>query len=107
MAKKIRSTTDECLEAMTLSEREEFDRELRKLALSELVLAAMEDDEVSVRKLAKLAGVSPTIVQSMRSGKKDDFNLKSFFKILDSLGFTLLLEKNGEIIPLDISWTSQ
>ncbi len=107
MTKNIKSTTEEYLEGMSPAEREDFDKELRKLALSEMVLAAMEEDEVSVRKLAKLAGVSPTIVQAMRLGKKDDFNLKSVFKVLDSLGFTLFLERNGETVPLDISWIAQ
>ncbi len=107
MTKNSKSTTEEYLEAMSPAEKNDFDRELRKLALSEMVFAAMEEDEVSVRKLARIAGVSPTIVQAMRSGKKDDFNLKSVFKVLDSLGFRLLLERNGEIVPLDISSVAQ
>lgn len=92
---------------MSLEERKDFDEELRMLALSEMILAAMEEDEISVRKLAKLAGVSPTIVQTMRSGKKDDFNLKSAFKVLNGLGFRVLLERNGETVSLDITWIAQ
>ena len=42
----------------------------------------MAKDNVSVRKLAKIAGVSPTIIQAMRSGTKKDFSMQSFFKIL-------------------------
>ncbi len=49
------TTTKECLKAMSPAERKDFDRELRKLALSEMVFAAMEEDEVSVRKLARIA----------------------------------------------------
>jgi hypothetical protein len=30
----------------------------------------MEQDDISVRKLARLAGISPTIVQAIRSGTK-------------------------------------
>ena len=106
MQKKIKSTYEEYLESMNSSERKAFDSEVRKMALSELILAAMEEDSVSVRKLAKIAGVSPTIVQDMRSGKRDEFAVKSMLKILDSLGFKVLLERNGEITPLDISWIS-
>ncbi len=43
----------------------------------------------------------------MRSGKKDDFAIKSIFKVLDSLGFKVLLERNGETTQLDISWIAQ
>jgi hypothetical protein len=104
MPKKLKTTYDTFLESMTSDQKKEFDNELRNLALSEFVLAAMKQDTISVRKLAKIAGVSPTIIQAMRSGSRDDFALKSIFKVLDSLGFKVLLERNGEITPLDISW---
>lgn len=103
MSEKIRSTYDEHMKSLSKVERKEFDYELRKLALSEMVLAAMAKDEISVRRLAKIANVSPSIVQDMKSGKRNDFALSSLFKVLDSLGFTLLLERDGEITPLDIS----
>ena len=68
-----------------------------------VVLAAMEEDNISVRRLAKLVGVSPTVIQSMRSGIKKDFNMGSFFKILKGLGCTILIERNGNQFPLDLS----
>lgn len=68
----------------------------------------MEQDEVSVRKLAKLAGVSPTVVQAMRSGTKKDFSMQSFFKILKGLGCKkLMVEYNGQFIPLNISYSNK
>ena len=74
------------------------------MLLSELILAAMEKDNISVRKLAQMAGVSPTIVQAMRSGAKKDFSMKSFFKILQGLGYKkFVVELNGNYIPLNIS----
>ena len=104
MTKQTKTTMEKYLESMGPKERKAFDDELRALALSEMFLAAMEGDEVAVRKLAKLAGVSPTIVQRIQSGKKDDFALKSLFEVLDSLGFKLFLERDGDTTPLDISW---
>ena len=104
MAQRVKSTTEEYLESLSPAERKRFDEGYRNFALSEMILAAMEEDEVSVRKLAKIAGVSPTVVQAMRSGKKDEFAIKSIFKVLDSLGYTVLLERNGETTQLDISW---
>ena len=71
-----------------------------------MLLAAMEEDDISVRKLAKLAGVSPTIIQEMRSGSRDNFNTKSFFKVLKGLGYNLLLERNGHIFSVDLSNTN-
>lgn len=92
---------------MNPKEKREYDKDLKDFLLSELILAAMEDDDISVRKLAKLAGVSPTIVQEMKSGTKKSFNTKSFFKILKGLGYTFLLERNGQIISLDLDQISK
>ena len=102
MANKIKSTHDEFIESMTPKEKKEYERGFKDFVISELILAAMEEDNISVRKLAKLAGVSPTIVQEMRSGAKKSFNIGSFFSILQSLGYNFLLEKNGKITRLEL-----
>ena len=73
MTKKIKSTVDKFVESMSPKEKKTFGEEYKELLLSEMILAAMEEDNVSVRRLAKLARVSPTIIQSMRSGIKKDF----------------------------------
>ena len=102
MAKKIKSTHDRFIESMTAKEKKEYEKELKDFIISELILAAMEEDNISVRKLAKLAGVSPTIVQEMRTGTKKSFNTDTFFKVLKGLGYNVFLERNGHITPLDI-----
>ena len=93
MNKKIKSTSEEFIESLDKKERKEFFEEYKELLISELILALMEKDNISVRKLAKMAGVSPTIVQAMRSGVKKDFSLKTFFKILKGLGCKKLMAK--------------
>lgn len=104
MNKKIKSTYEKHLESLTSKQKKSFDEGLKEFALSELILALMERDEVSVRKLAEIAGVSPTVVQAMRSGVKKDFTMQSFFKILKGLGCNkLIIELDGQNIPLDIS----
>ena len=101
--KKDKSTYEEFMNAKTPAERKKFEEGYKDFLISEIVLAAMEEDEVSVRELAKLVGVSPTIVQEMRSGSKKSFNTKSFFKILKGLGYNFLLEKNGHITSVDFN----
>lgn len=101
--KKMKSTYEEFMEAKTPEQRKKYKEGYKDFLLSEMILAAMEEDEVSVRKLAKLAGVSPTIIQEMRSGTRDNFNTKSFFKVAKGLGFNVLLEKNGYITSIDIT----
>ena len=104
MTKKIKSTSDRFVESLRPRERKKFFEEYQELLLSELLLATMEKDEISVRKLAKLAKVSPTIVQAMGSGTKKDFSMTSFFKILRGLGCKrFIVELKGQFIPLDIS----
>jgi hypothetical protein len=101
MNKKIKSTVDNFKASLNQKEKRAFDEEYKELLLSEMILAAMEEDHVSVRRLAKLANVSPTIVQSMRSGIKKDFNMGSFFKVLNGLGFKVFIERNGQQIQLN------
>jgi DNA-binding Xre family transcriptional regulator len=75
----------------------EFEKIYKKsyleLVLSELILAIMSEDNISIRSLAKQAGISPTIIQEIRSGKKDNINLRTFSNLLDALGYDIVLEK--------------
>jgi hypothetical protein len=104
MNKRVKSTADEFVESLSPYEKKKFDEEYKDFLLSELILAAMEQDDISVRKLAKLAGVSPTVIQAMRSGAKKDFSMHSFFKVLKGLGCKkIMVELHGHLIPLDIS----
>jgi hypothetical protein len=56
MTKKItKSTVDTFVDSLNPKELKQFNEEYKELLLSELLLAAMQQDEVSVRKLAKMA----------------------------------------------------
>ena len=108
MNKKMKSTSEKFMESLTPKQLKEFNEEYKSFALSELILALMEQDEISVRKLAKIAGVSPTIVQEMRSGLKKNYSMESFYKILKTLGFDqFMVGHNGQFIPLDLSYLNR
>lgn len=83
-----------------IHEEPEFEKDLKKkyreFILSELLLAIMEEDHLSIRKLAKEAGVSPSLIQDLRSGKKENLTLKSFSHIVDALGYDIVLEKRSK-----------
>ena len=100
---KVRSTFDEFVGQLTPQEKRAFDEEYRELVLSELLIAAMLKDSISVRKLAEAAGVSPTVIQGIRSGTRKNISVQSLFKVLDVLGYHLVAEKNGSRLPIDIS----
>jgi hypothetical protein len=98
-----KTTFEEFMDAKTPNQKKDYADGYRNFLLSELILAAMEEDHVSVRKLAKIADVSPTIVQDMKSGNKVSFNTKSLFKILTVLGYDILLERNGTTTSLGLT----
>ena len=83
-----------------------YDEEFKEFALSELMLALMEDDKKSIRKLAEMAGLSPTAIQDIRSGKTKDVGLKKFIRIAEACGYSLELVKDKNRIPLHSSRSS-
>ena len=89
MKKKAKSTYDEFIE--NKNQKKLIDKECRELLISELLLATMEEDHISVRKLATEAGVSPTIVQSLKSGKRTNITIDTLSRILDVIGYRIVL----------------
>jgi hypothetical protein len=83
--------------------RKRFATEYAELALSELILALMEEDDVSVRKLAKQVGLAPSVVQSVRSGKHSNLTLKTFVKMVSALGAELAVKKGRHYIAVKIA----
>lgn len=92
------STFDQ--EMQDSSFKKEFDKAYEEFALSELLLSLMAEDHISVRKLAKAAGLSPTSVQKMRSGEQKDIKVSNFMRIVNEFGYSIVLEKEGERILL-------
>ena len=75
------------------NEREKFDREYTDFLLSEFVLEKMEQENISVRALAKKAGVSPTIIQKIRSKDAEKINYRTFSTVLNTLGYKICIER--------------
>lgn len=86
--KKNKSTYEAFIE--DVEQKNLLDKEYRELLISELLLAAMEEDHISVRKLAQAAGVSPTVIQSLRSGSKTNITLDTLSRILDAIGYRIV-----------------
>ena len=95
MNKKSISTFDRHMQDP--KRKRQFDKQYREFVLSELLLALMEEDEISVRDLAREAGISPTVIQQIRSRDKGNLTLATLISILDALGYssTLEIEKRG------------
>ncbi len=74
-------------------EKAKFDKEYTDFLLSEFVLEKMEQENLSIRALAKKAGVSPTIIQKIRSNNAERINYRTFTNVLNSLGYKINIEK--------------
>ena len=53
----------------------------------------MESKRISVRKLAEVAHVSPTVIQNIRSGKSNNITLKKLYSITSVLGYQIEFTK--------------
>jgi DNA-binding Xre family transcriptional regulator len=73
--------------------KEKFDKEYNDFLLSEFILERMESENLSVRALAKKAGVSPTIIQKIRSKNAERINFRTFTNVLHSLGYKINIER--------------
>jgi transcriptional regulator with XRE-family HTH domain len=81
--------------------KEAYAKSYKELLFSELLMAMMEDDDVSVRALAKEANLSPSIIQNIRSGKQQDIKVSNLIKIAHVFGYDLLLQKGKEVLSLN------
>lgn len=70
-----------------------FDKEYDKFLLSEFILEAMEENHISVRKLAEKSGVSPSIIQNIRSEKTTNVTYNTLLSLSASLGYRLTFKK--------------
>jgi len=70
-----------------------FEKEYNDFLLSEFILEKMEQEHVSVRTLAKKAGVSPTVIQKIRTKNAERINFRTFTNVLHSLGYKINIER--------------
>ena len=70
-----------------------FEKEYNDFLLSEFVLEKMEEEKISVRALAQKAGVSPTVIQKIRSKDAEKINFRTFTTVLNSLGYKVNIER--------------
>jgi len=103
LKKKPITTHDEFIKSLTPKQKKEYDEGYRDFLLSELLIAIMKDDAISVRELAKAAGLSAAIIQGIRSGEKQNITTQSFFKILQALGCSLVVTKDQHVFPLELA----
>lgn len=80
-----------------------YQKNYKELLFSELLISIMEGDDMSVRKLAKEANLSPSVIQDIRSGKQQDIKVSNFLKIAHAFGYEVVLQKGKEKFELNES----
>ena len=69
--------------------KDEFEKGYNEFLISEFMIEKMEEENISVRELAKEAKVSPTTIQNLRSGNAESVKDKTLSNIMQKLGYTL------------------
>jgi len=87
----MKSTFDEFISDP--KRKKEFEKEYNEFLLSEFVLEKMEQEKISIRALAQQAGVSPTIIQKIRSKNAEKINFRTFTSVLNTLGYRISIER--------------
>ena len=69
--------------------KDEFEKGYNEFLISEFMIEKMEEENISVRELAKEAKVSPTTIQNLRSGNAESVKYKTLSTIMQKLGYAL------------------
>lgn len=91
VAKKQMSTFDRIMQDP--KRREQFEKGYNEFLVNEFLLEAMEENHISVRKLAEKASVSPAIIQRIRTGESSNITLKKLNDIAAVLGYRIDFKK--------------
>ena len=67
----------------------EFEKGYNEFLISEFMIEKMEEENISVRELAKQAKVSPTTIQNLRSGNAETVKFKTLSSIMKRFGYVL------------------
>ena len=66
-----------------------FEKGYEDFLISEFLCEQMKNSSLTVRELAERAGVSPTTVQQLRTGKAENVKVKTLLSVLHVLGYKL------------------
>ncbi|MBO4438028.1 MAG: helix-turn-helix transcriptional regulator [Spirochaetaceae bacterium] len=85
--KTTKSTFDRMMENPKW--KNDFEKGYEEFLISEFMCEQMEQADISVRELAAKAGVSPTTIQHLRTGKAENVKVKTLLSVLHELGYSL------------------
>ena len=66
--------------------RRKFESKYRSFLLSEVIHGLLEQEGKSIRELAREVGISPSVIQGIRSGGRTNVTLRNVLGIVSALG---------------------
>jgi len=94
-AEKSLSTFEQFLQDP--KQKEKFDKDYSKFLVKEFLLEAMNENHMSVRKLAEESGVSTSIIQNIKSEKTTNITFSTLNSLMTALGYRVKIEKIEKI----------
>ncbi len=82
--------------------KKQLEKEYSKLLFSEMLIKLMEDEKISVRKLASKSGVSSSFIQDLRSGKQFNPSINAISKLFVVMNAELVVKRPGKK-PLELN----
>jgi DNA-binding Xre family transcriptional regulator len=80
--------------------RRKFESKYRSFLLSEVIHGLMEQEGKSIRALAREVGISPTVIQDIRSGERTNVTLRNLLRIVSALGGQVAVRRGNEEMVL-------
>lgn len=80
--------------------RKRFEEKYARFIMADIVIGFMEQEQLSVRAMARAMGVSPTVVQDLRSGKRKNLTLKHLLAFADACHAKITIEKGTQVFSL-------
>ncbi len=91
MDKQDLTTFDKFMKDET--QKQLFISEYNEFLVSEFLLEAMLENNISVKKLSEKSGVATSIIQNLKAEKETDITLKNMLLLASSLGYRISFEK--------------
>jgi DNA-binding Xre family transcriptional regulator len=96
--KKAKSTFERVMSDP--KQKKAFEKEYVNFLLSELLLDAMAQQDISVRALSKASGISTSVIQNLRAMQPVNVTLKTLNALLSTLGYELVARKGRHCVNL-------
>jgi DNA-binding Xre family transcriptional regulator len=77
--------------------RAAFQKETAMLEVSEFLAKRMTEQAMTVRALAKLASVSPTVVQGIKSGRRKNIEYTTLRALAVALGYHIMFKRTHSV----------